>query len=218
MEIKSVFGVEFKKYGTILKGYDIEEFVDLFVANTELPKEGFFYNASERILEEHKIFEDLQKRAFGGLPIQLGYCNGTNTRLNCVEYHKCSEICIMAHDSVLLLGKISDINNFKYDSKNMEAFFVPKKTGVELFPMTLHYAPCDGRINQGFRVAVALIKGTCGKMKDQPSNIGEDKMLVSVNKWLMAHPNSDEAKSGAFVGLMGDEICIVNDIKAYNPL
>ena len=36
----------------------------------------------------------------------------------------------------------------------------------------------------------------------------EDKLLWARNKWLIAHPDSSEAKQGAFVGLSGINIDI----------
>ena len=34
----------------------------------------------------------------------------------------------------------------------------------------------------------------------------EDRMLWARNKWLLAHPESDEAESGAYIGLTGENI------------
>ena len=39
----------------------------------------------------------------------------------------------------------------------------------------------------------------------EPKNL-EDKLLWARNKWLIAHPDSSEAKQGAFVGLTGINI------------
>lgn len=36
----------------------------------------------------------------------------------------------------------------------------------------------------------------------------EDTLLTARNKWLLAHPESDEAKSGAVIGLKGENIDI----------
>jgi hypothetical protein len=44
---------------------------------------------------------------------------------------------------------------------------------------------------------------------DKPAfenKIAEDTFLTARNKWLLAHPQSDEAKSGARVGLTGENI------------
>ena len=38
------------------------------------------------------IAEELKNNAYGGMPIQIGWCNGHNTKLNCLEYHRDSEL------------------------------------------------------------------------------------------------------------------------------
>ena len=50
------------------------------------------------------IYEPLQNKGYGGLPIQIGYCNGNNKKLNVVEYHRSSELDIAVDDLILLLG------------------------------------------------------------------------------------------------------------------
>ena len=40
-------------------------------------------------------------------------------------------------------------------------------------------------------------------MRDKSS---EDKRLWARNKWLLAHPDSSEAKQGAYIGLSGENI------------
>ena len=78
---------------------------------------------------------------------------------------------------------------------------------------TLHYAPCngmtkDGVSKDGFRVIIVLPKDTNTAKPDiKPKNL-EDKLLWARNKWLIAHPDSSEAKAGAFVGLTGVNIDI----------
>lgn len=59
-------------------------------------------------LESMPEAELLSNNIYGGMPIQIGYCNGTNTKLNCLEYHRDSEIDIAADDVVLLLGRQQD--------------------------------------------------------------------------------------------------------------
>ena len=134
------------------------------------------------------------------MPIQIGYCNGNNKYLNCVEYHKSSEINIVDSNTILLLGKRSDIEDCKYNTEKIMAFSVPAGKAVEMYANTLHYAPCkkDG----GFRVVVVLPKGTnC----DKPIGV-EDPMLWASNKWLLCHPDSPESKQGAVIGLIGKNI------------
>ena len=90
MDIWNVSDSRFKKYGRVIKGYDCSE---LIKAMAELPlPNDVVYVAAEPKLEVLALFNELQNREFGGLPIELGYCNGHNVMLNAVEYHRSSEI------------------------------------------------------------------------------------------------------------------------------
>lgn len=102
----------------------------------------------------------MQNRAYGGMPIQLGYCNGSNHLLNCLEYHRDSEVDIAADDVILLLGKQDEIENGVYSTDKVAAFLLPAGMGVELYATTLHYAPCNGPEEEGFRVVIVLPRGT----------------------------------------------------------
>ncbi len=219
MELKSIHDSAFSRYARIIEGYDIAGFVEHYTKVTELPKTGFTYVASVPELESQSIFQELKQHFFGGLPIQLGYCNGTNTTLDAVEYHKCSELCITASATVFILGSTADMTGQRYDTKQLEAFLVPTGTMLEILPYTLHYAPCDGRLGKGFRVAVALLQGTCGKLAPTQPGYDEDKLLVSANKWMLCHPRAATPEDGAPPFLEGEIIDITGDImRRYEPL
>ena len=70
-----------------------------------------------------------EKKDFGGLPIQIGYCNGSNVKLNALEYHRSSEIDIAVTDLILLLGCQQDIKEDTYDTALVEAFFRTGRNG-----------------------------------------------------------------------------------------
>ena len=144
------------------------------------------------------------------MPIQVGYCNGTNTKLNCFEYHRDSEVDIAADDVVLLVARQQDIINGQIDSSNTEAFLCPKGTAVELYATTLHYAPCSAKKGEGFRVIIVLPKGTNEAKPDITIKNDEDKLLWALNKWLVAHKDTSEAKDGAHVGITGDNVDIID--------
>ena len=74
----------------------------------ELLKSGTAYESSIPLLVDCAIFDELQDHAFGGMTIELGMCWGHNTWLNCLEYHRGSELNIGASDFVLLLAKDED--------------------------------------------------------------------------------------------------------------
>ena len=63
-------------------------------------------------------------------------------------------------------------------------------------------------MNAGFRVAIALPKGTNTQKRDFAAKTAEDRRLWAQNKWLLAHPDSPEAGQGAYVGLCGDNITV----------
>ena len=82
-------------------------------------------------------------RAYGGMPIQIGMCWGYNTKLNCLEYHRDSEVNVGETDFVLLLAKEDEIEDGMLDTAKVKAFRVPAGTAVEVYGTTLHYAPCQ---------------------------------------------------------------------------
>lgn len=104
------------------------------------------YVPSQPELEALPIAKELSERAYGGMPIQLGWCSGHNTKLNCLEYHRDSEINLGTRDFILLLGKQEQIGaDGLFDTANVKAFLVPAGLPVEIFATTLHYAPAPPR-------------------------------------------------------------------------
>ena len=146
------------------------------------------------------------------MPVQIGMCWGRNTRLNCLEYHRDSEVNIGSGEFILLLAKQDKIMDGKLDTACIKAFRVPAGVAVEVYATTLHYAPCHVSADDGFRVAVVLPKGTNEAKPAITSITDEDNWLWAWNKWLLAHPDSDEAAQGAYVGLAGENIDIQNDL------
>ena len=206
MTIYSVFDPEFREYGKVLTGYDTSELVEA-MKKVEMPSEGVAYEPWIDSLEACKIFGELGENAFGGMPIELGMYWGYNRSLNCLEYHRNSEINIGATDFVLLLAKQEKIIDGKLDTADVVAFEAPAGAVVEVYATSLHYAPC--RVNEeGFRVAVVLPKNTNTDLEKGAEKDPEDKMLWARNKWLIAHPDASEAGQGAYVGLVGENISI----------
>ena len=187
MHIYSVSDPEFRSYGKLLDGYDTAELLSA-MEKIDMPKEGTAYLPGIESLEDCAIFSELRDRAYGGMPIQLGMCWGWNTKLNCLEYHRDSEVNIGT------------------------AFRVPAGAAVEVWATTLHYAPCQTNMRSGFRVAVALPKGTNTEKPEFEPKCEEDLWMTARNKWLLAHPSSREAGNGAHVGLKGENIDIEEDI------
>ena len=211
MKIESVFDRAFAPYGKVLPGYDTSELLEALEKYTPLP-EATEYVASQPELEALPIAEKLAVNAYGGMPIQLGWCNGHNTRLNCLEYHRDSEINCGTSDFILLVAREDDIVDGSLDTDRVRAFRVPRGVVVEVYATTLHYAPCSAAKGEGFRVLVALPRGTNGPKPEMESLNDEDKLLWACNKWLLAHAESSEAAQGAVVALKGVNVDIREDI------
>lgn len=203
MKIQSCFDKTFAAYGKVIKGYDTAALEEA-MGKLPCPDGAVTYVPSVAELEKLDIMKAFKEQLYGGMPIQIGYCNGDNHTMGCLEYHRDSELNLAVTDMVLLLGLESDVDfeNYMYDTSKVEAFMVPKGTLVEVYATTLHYAP----INAGgkFRCVVVLPRGTNEALAFKPDPSGEARLMTATNKWLLAHADSPEAKSGAVVALKGE--------------
>lgn len=205
MEIKKITDAAFRKYGRVVQGIDFSELVEAIKRETPIP-EGVAYEPSIEALEATGSARELQKKTYGELPIEVGYCNGHNYKLNAVEYHRSSEINVAATDAVLILGMQQDItDDFTYDTAKMEAFLVPAGTAVEIYATTLHYAPCSADEN-GFQVGIVLPKGTNYPLNEAHDG-WEDSLITAQNKWLIGHAEGG-LDAGAHIGLIGKNLDI----------
>ncbi len=204
--MKTVYDPEFRPYGKVIQGYDTAPLVQALEASTERPTDHVIYIPSDASLEALPVAQAMETGVFGGLPIQIGYCNGSNHLLNCLEYHRCSEVNIPCEDIILLLAPLQRVEAGRLSTDEVEAFLSPAGVPVLLYETTLHYAPCNGPDRDAFRVAVLLPRGTNTDKPEIEIHNEEDRLLWARNKWLIAHPDSDEARKGAFVGLMGDNV------------
>ncbi|MBQ9302647.1 DUF4867 family protein [Butyrivibrio sp.] len=215
MKIISVTDPEFTNYGRIIEGYEEEkkQIMEALRDNTPIPADGTKYVAEDKVLQALEASNKMTNTLFGGSPMQYGWCNGHNTKLNCLEYHRSSEINLGATDFILLLAKREEIADYKLDSSKVKAFLVPKGVMVEVYATALHYAPCQAHKDSGFQVLVGLPQGTNVGKPEYTAVNQEDKLLRATNKWLLAHADANEAKDGAWVGITGENIDIANDIQ-----
>ena len=206
MKIYSVFDPEFKRYGQVVTGMD-ETLQEILTAleKTPLP-ENVDYVPEDTILQELPATTEVAEHLFGGMPIQMGWCNGFNTKLNCLEYHRDSEFNLSTTEVIFLFAKQDEIEDGVLDTAKVKAFRVPAGVMVEVYATTLHYAPCHCDAAKGFRVLVALPWLTNTDRPVMNNKTPEDEILTARNKWLLAHPESSEAKNGAKVGLTGVNI------------
>lgn len=212
MRIYSVYDEEFKAYGRIVEGCDTKE-LQKVLETTPLP-EGTQYVAEEPILQNLAVTKDFEDRLFGGQPVQMGWVNGHNTMLNCLEYHRDSEFNIGSRDFILLVGLRSQIGeDWMFDTKDTMAFRCPAGVLIEVYATTLHYTPCSSDIEKGFKVLVALPKGTNTEKPEFTPQCHEDTLMTARNKWLLPHSESRRGKAGAVIGLKGENINIEADLK-----
>ena len=212
MKIYSVYDNAFKPYGRVVEGVEdaISQILPV-LADTPIT-EGINYVPEYAPLQELKAVKVVENHLFGGMPAQLGWCNGHNTKLNCLEYHRDSEFNLGVENFILLLAKQDEITDGVLDTAKVKAFWLPAGVMVECYATTLHYAPCHADPAKGFKVLVALPKGTNTEMPDITPKAWEDRLMTARNKWLLAHPESKEAENSAYVGLAGDNIDIACDL------
>lgn len=228
MKILKVTDPAFRNYGRIVDNVDFTGLVEE-LKKTPCPGD-VVYEPSVAQLEALPVMEELSRVVYGEMPIQIGYCNGHNTMLNALEYHRDSEINAAATDAVLMLGLLADVEaDHTYDTSKVEAFLVPAGTAVEIYATTLHYAPCHTEEN-GFQVAIVLPRGTNYPLKGKHVKVSEaaagcteggaaeaakgicneDAMLTAVNKWLIGHAEGG-LDEGSFLGLKGKNLCLTQD-------
>ncbi len=203
MQVKSVTDSAFRKYGRVLK-LEVPDLLER-LAKTPLPQD-VAYVASVPELEACAEYDTIRDSIYGGMPIQIGYCNGNNHKLNAVEFHRDSEINIALDGAILILGSQQDIeDDFTYDTSKMEAFEIPAGAVIEVYGTTLHYAPCNVG-DKGFRVVIVLPQGTNTEPPVLTGKLPDDRLLTAKNKWLIAHEESGLGADGAFVGLKGENL------------
>lgn len=206
MQIKNVNDPDFRAYGRVVTGYDMSGLVKEML-NTPVPGD-VAYVASVPELEALPEAKMLADGLYGQMPIQIGYCNGHNRKLNALEYHRDSEVNLAVTDLVLLVGRKQDIaGDFTYDTSLAEAFLVPAGTLVEVYATTLHYAPCHTE-DTGFRCVVVLPRGTNEALEHPVIDVcGEERLLSARNKWLIGHEEGGLADN-AWIGLRGENISV----------
>ena len=201
MKIYSVSDPAFKPYGKLLTGFDTAALIAA-MKTVPMPESGTAYEPSIPALEESGIFDAMQNRAYGGMPIQIGMCWGYNTKLNCLEYHRDSEVNVGETDFVLLLAKEDEIEDGRLDTAKVKAFRVPAGAAVEVYGTTLHYAPCN--TGGKFRCVVVLPRGTNLPLEETQG----DGLLFAKNKWLLAHPEAGIC--GAKDRLLGENLSLTD--------
>ena len=115
MNIIPVTDPAFAPYGRVVTGYPVDGLLKALEENTPCP-EGTVYFPKVDALHAAPDAAFVGDNLFGGMPYELGCCNGHNTRLNCLEYHRDSEFNLGTEDFILLLAKMDDIENDVLDT------------------------------------------------------------------------------------------------------
>ena len=138
--MQSVLDAGFKKYGRVIADIDTSEIVKL-MDSYDMP-EDVVYVAGDEKLENTQIHKVMEESIYCGCPVQTGYFNGHNHKLNALEYHRSSEVNIAATDMILLLGSREDVkDDFSKDKYKVEGIYVPERTYIKLNTTTIHYTP-----------------------------------------------------------------------------
>lgn len=199
---------EFKKYGKIIEGYNFKELEEYVEKHTLIPKVGNVYVASHEEMEKFSIYNEIKSNLYGGMDIEFGYCNGNNSLLNGLEYHKGSELNVAVTDLVLLLAHVNDIEEGKINSSKVKGFYIPKGKVIEIYQTTMHFSPCK-LSEKGFKCIVILPKDTNIDIDLSNKKIifEEDKYLFKKNKWLLVHKDKqDFINKGAYEGIEGKNL------------
>lgn len=207
LDILPVNSSDFAVYGMVhpeVAVPQMKEFVQTHVAQGDecyIPCEEVLMN-----MEESRIFKE---NLFGQVDCQIGYYHGRGTKLNAVEYHKCSEVLVLFEPAVLVLGSVWDIRDHKLDSSVMKLFYVPADTCVELYATTLHFSPLMATGRGVSQVVVQAAGTNTPLVTEQKERIQTDKYLLERNKWVLAHKEYKETLSeSAWEGIIGENITL----------
>ena len=204
LPLYAVTDAAFAPYGRVLAG-ETAALLDA-LRKTEIPAEGNCYAAAVGALEAVDAIHAWRHAVYGDMPVQAGFCNGSGDRLNAMEYHKSSEVNFSDTGLVLLLALPEDLKNGRLNSADVKGFYLPPKVAVEIHPRVLHFAPC--RVSKdGFRCLVVLPAGTNAPLERVDTAApGEEALLWMTNKWMTCHPDSPQARKGAFIGIEGENL------------
>lgn len=204
VRIFSVYDDKFRLYGRVI-GRKFTDICAYMAEHTDIPAEGNVYVPSVEAMERGEEFDWLKDVLYGGMPIQIGYCNGKNSTYNGFEYHKGSEVNVAVTDFMLALGHTYQIEDNKFYVGNETVFYVPQGVAIEMYQTTLHLSPLRVR-DEGFKAAVVLPKGTNTPLARRPEGAeAEAELLFMTNKWVIAHAERKPLVSlGAHIGLIGE--------------
>ncbi|TDL31190.1 DUF4867 family protein [Jeotgalibacillus sp. S-D1] len=205
LNVNDIRDKSFLRYGRVLESFPAEKLVET-LETIAIPEEGNRYIPSLAELENRELKSLIERKYYGAMSCQIGYCNGRNSNLGGLEYHKGSEINVAVTDMVLLLGHLNEVEQESFDTTFLKAFYIPKGTAIEIYQTTLHLAPCKVT-SEGFKCVVILPEGTNTPLNEEEKR--EDSLLYMKNKWLLAHEEHLRfVSNGAHVGIKGPNVFV----------
>ncbi|MDP3305852.1 MAG: DUF4867 family protein [Erysipelotrichaceae bacterium] len=207
IHIHSVFDPEFQRFGEVLGVSEFIPLIDYLDKHTSVPVSGNEYVAHVEEVGNLVSSSTVIHDTFGLVPLEYGYVNGNNSKLNALEFHKSSEINVCVTPLVLLLAGINDIESSAIHSSKVSAFYIPENTAIEVYSTTLHFSPCKV-VDSGFKCAVILPYGTNMEFIRAKGNQGKfSEFLFKTNKWLLNHPeNTRMVELHATNAILGENI------------
>lgn len=200
LQIQSVQEAAFADYGRVIALPHQAELMQRLTDQTSIPAQGNQYVRDAPSILEKSAKYDIARQFYGEQPIEVGYCNGHSDRINAFEWHNCSELNLAVTDLVLFLARRQDLTGQTIDTSRARAFFVPRGTAIEVYPTTLHFAPCQIDA-QGFKCIVILTDQTNTPLAIEHQ---ADEALFQYNKWLITHAENDRmVHNGALIGVTG---------------
>lgn len=208
-KIYSVDDPEFAPYGKMHDHVNVSGMLQMLLDMPMPPLGTDLYIPHEESLLRHPQAALFTEEMYAQTACQIGYYNGYNSKLNALEYHKCSEIVAQAHDVVLILGKIEQIKDYSFHTDEAKLFYLPAGRVAEIYATSLHFSPCMATA-QGIRQLVVLSKDTNTPLNHKvESKEGENRILLEKDKWVLAHREAQKLlEAGAYEGLVGENVCI----------
>jgi hypothetical protein len=193
-KIMTLADAKFRKYGKIHSTLQLSKLFEAAEKNIPLLSEGGKYEASLPVLEALTAEKNMIRYSvYGGLPVEIGYCVGQNTKMNGMEWHQGSELILAITDMIVLLAPITSIyekdGKFTMSSEEVETFYIEKGTTVELYGGVLHFCPVKTD-TAGFLNIVVLPEGTNTPIPEDAKKYFNDPTLMQNNKWLITHPEA----------------------------
>lgn len=214
--ILEVSDPSFATYGKLLPYVQTPEMRRYLYEQTEMPETEDYVPCSEELMAMEEALQFTQF-VYGETACQVGYYNGYPSKLNALEYHKCSEVLVEFEPCVLIVGHIWDIKEDQVASEDLKLFYVPAGLCVELYATTLHFAPCMAT-NRGVRQVVCQTATTNTPLHhpERTDPNGENPYLYQRNKWVLAHPEAAASFDSRVVfGITGENIFLepVQDVQ-----